>query len=270
MFEIKELFEKGFHYGHRKWRSSPKMNEFIFCEKWGISVIDLTKTVHMFEAALNALHACVKKSGKVLFVGTKHQAAGYIADTAKECNQYYVNKRWLGGTITNNFSTINLPLNKLNKMEKDEQSGYVDKFTKRERVDFYKKKEKLIALLGGIRELGGTPDILIVVDPKRESIAVKEAKLWNIPVIALADTDTPEPSLIKYLVPGNDEGQGSVHYFLEKCKETIQDAMKQAETVKGEKKSNKDEKPAHNVEQAAFAKQLLEVQSNEIQNGVEK
>lgn len=225
MFEIKELFERGFHYGHRKWRSNPKMSEFIFGEKWGVSIIDLCKTTYMFETALNALHACVKKGGKVLFVGTKHQASSLIAQAAQNCNQYYVNKRWLGGTITNNHSTINLPLNKLNKMEKDEESGYIEKFTKRERVDFAKKKEKLIALLGGIRSLGGVPNILVVVDPKRENIAIREAKLWNMPVIALADTDTPEPDMITHLVPGNDEGQASIEFFLEKCTQTINDAL---------------------------------------------
>jgi len=242
MFEIKELFEKGFHYGHRKWRSSPKMNEFIFCEKWGISIIDLCKTTHMFENAMNALHACVKKGGKILFVGTKHQAAELVAQTAKNTNQHYINKRWLGGTITNNFSTISLPLNKLVKMEKDEESGYIEKFAKRERLDFSKKKEKLLGLLAGIRNMAGVPDMLVVVDPKREGIAIKEAKLWNIPVIALADTDTPEPSMITYLVPGNDEGQGSIHYFLQKCEKTILDAQKYIEIKKPKDEASKEGK----------------------------
>lgn len=256
MFEIKELFEKGFHYGHRKWRSNPKMNEFVFCEKWGISIIDLCKTAQMFESAMNALHSCVKKGGKVLFVGTKHQAAQLIAQTAVECNQFYINKRWLGGTITNNFSTINLPLNKLNKMEKDEESGYVDKFTKRERLDFSKKKDKLLGLLDGIRHMNGIPDIVIVVDPKREGIAIKEAKLWNIPVIALADTDTPEPDLITYLVPGNDEGQGSIHYFLDKCRETIIDALKQIEAANLQKKQKEKEKEKDQKEKVVAAAPL--------------
>lgn len=198
----------------------------------------------MFENAMNALHACVKKGGKILFVGTKHQAAELVAQTATNCGQYYVNKRWLGGTVTNNFSTISLPLNKLNKMEKDEESGYVDKFTKRERLDFAKKKEKLLSLLSGIRHMGGVPDMIIVVDPKREGIAVKEAKLWNIPVIALADTDTPEPSMITHLVPGNDEGQGSIHYFLQKCEETILDAQKHMEVAKEAAKDANAQKKA--------------------------
>lgn len=229
MFEVKDLFEKGFHYGHRKWCSSPKMKDFIFCEKWGTSIIDLTKTAPLFERALNALYACAKKGGRILFVGTKHQAADLIMQTAQNCGQYYINKRWLGGTITNNLSTISLPLNKLAKMEKDIEAGYVDKLTKRERQQIYKKREKIVGLFSGIKNLNGVPDMLVVVDPKREGIAIKEAKLGNIPVIALADTDTPEPGLITYLVPGNDEGQGAIQYFLYMCEQTINKAVKEAE-----------------------------------------
>jgi len=251
MFEIKELFEKGFHYGHRKLRSNPKMNEFVFAEKWGISIIDLCKTRVMLENALDALKVCVKKGGKVLFVGTKHQAKDMIQEIAKSCNQYYINKRWLGGTITNYNSTINLPVNKLNKMEKDEESGYVEKFTKRERLDFQKKKEKLYGLFSGIRHMGGVPSMIIVVDPKRENIAVREAKLWNIPVIALGDTDTPEPKLITYLVPGNDEGNGSIEFFLQKCGQVILDGQAEysAEQSANLKNKAKDQAPAPTLAQ---------------------
>jgi len=266
MFEIKDLFEKGFHYGHRKLRSNPKMNEFVFCEKWGISIIDLCKTNVMFGKALEALATCVKKGGKVLFGGTKHQASDSIAQAATSCNQYYINKRWLGGTITNNHSTINLPLNKLGKMEKEEESGYVDKLTKRERLDFQKKKEKLLGLFSGIRTMGGVPNMLIVIDPKRENIAVKEAKLWNIPVIALADTDTPEPAIINYLVPGNDEGKGSIEFFLEKCCEVINQAAKEVvkeapeHFKKSEKHSEKGaEKPEKQVEETEAKPETVEI-----------
>ena len=229
MFEIKELFERGFHYGHRKWRSNPKMKDYIFCQKWGVDVIDLCKTTHLFQKAIEALSLCVKKGGKILFVGTKHQAQGLVEEYAKSCNQFYVNKRWFGGTITNNYSTIGLPLNKLKKMEKEEEN--IVKLAKHERLNFLKQKEHLISLLGGIRELGGVPDMLIVVDPKRENIAVREAHLRNIPVIALADTDTPEPSIIKYLVPGNDEGTASIQYFLEQCAAAINAALEKNPTA---------------------------------------
>jgi len=237
MFEIKELFERGFHYGHRKWRSNPKMKDYIFCQRWGIDIIDLSKTVHLFNDAINALSSCVKKGGKVLFVGTKHQAKDLIAEHAKSCEQFYINKRWFGGTITNNYSTIGLPLNKLKKMEKEEESN--QKLAKHERMDLIKKKDKLIELLGGIKDLGGVPDMLIVVDPKRENIAVREAHLRNIPVIALADTDTPEPSIIKHLVAGNDEGAASIEYFLAQCSNTIIEAMAQREANSKEKETKK-------------------------------
>jgi small subunit ribosomal protein S2 len=204
------------------------MKPFIFCEKWGTSIIDMTLTACLFEKALKALESCVKKGGRILFVGTKHQASDLIMQTAQNCGQYYINKRWLGGTITNNLSTISLPLNKLAKMEKDIEAGYVDKLTKRERQQIYKKREKIVTLFSGIKNLNGIPDMLIVIDPKREGIAIKEAKLGNIPVIALADTDTPEPGMITYLVPGNDEGQGAIHYFLQMCEQTINKAMQEA------------------------------------------
>jgi len=263
VFEIKELFELGFHYGHRKWRSNPKMNEFIFCEKWGISIIDLSKTVPLFEKALNAIYDCVRKGGKVLFVGTKHQAKDQIAKTASECHQFYVNKRWLGGTITNNFSTIQLPLNKLTKMEKNEESGYINKFTKKERLDFSKKKDKLLGLLQGIRNLHGNPNMLVVVDPKREDIAVKEARLHNIPVIALADTDTPEPSMIKYIVPGNDEGVKVIDFFLARCQEAINQALLD---LKEEQESNQKKKEAKEEAKKEAAEEVKKESSENIES----
>lgn len=241
MFEVQELFELGFHYGHRKWRSNPKMSEFVFCEKWGISIIDLCKTAPLFETALNAVYDCAKKGGKILFVGTKHQAKDVIAEVANSCNQYYVNKRWLGGTITNNFPTIHLPLNKLTKMEKDEESGYISKFNKKERLDFKKKKDKLLGLLEGVRNLGNLPNLLVVVDPKREGIAIKEAKLFNIPVVALADTDTPEPASIKYIVPGNDEGKAAIEFFLHKCADAVNQGINDGKQDKLEKQSKVQE-----------------------------
>lgn len=228
MFGIEELFERGMHYGHRKWRSSPKMSDYIFCEKWGIFVIDLSKTVPLFHAALEALKSCAARGGKILFVGTKHQAKELVLEAAQGCSQYYVNKRWLGGTLTNSY-TIGMSIRKLAKIEKDEIAGEFMKLTKKERVSLLTKKEKMISLLGGIKKMGGVPDMLVVVDPKKEQTAINEAKSMNIPVIALADTDTPDPSVISYIVPGNDEGRNSVGFFLSKCMEAINEGIEKSQ-----------------------------------------
>jgi small subunit ribosomal protein S2 len=224
MFGIEELFERGFHYGHRKWRSSPKMKQFVFCEKWGIYIIDLCQTVPMFIRALETLKACSAKGGKVLFVGTKHQASELLKEAALSCNQFYVNKRWLGGTITNN-ATIGMSINKLAKLEKDEAAGLVENLTKKEKALFAQAKEKKLALLSGIRNLHGAPDILVVVDPRKEETAIKEAAILNIPVIALTDTDARSPEMISHCVPGNDESKAAISFFLEKCVEAIKEGQ---------------------------------------------
>ncbi len=216
-YSIEELFKKGFHYGHRKWSSSSKMNNFVFGEKWGLYIIDLCKTVNLFSQAMEALSNCINKGGNVVFVGTKSQAKDVVKLAAESCNQFYINKRWLGGTLTNNHSTIELPLKKLKEMEAYEEDLSFQKLTKHERLLFSKKKDRLLELLSGIRELSGLPDMLIVVDPNREWNAITEAKKANVPVIALADTDTPDPNIIDYIVPGNDEGNSSITYFLNEC-----------------------------------------------------
>jgi small subunit ribosomal protein S2 len=249
MFKIEELFKLGFHYGHRKWRSSQKMKEYIFCEKWGISIIDLCKTAPLFEAALNAIYDCARKGGRILFIGTKPQARELVQQIASDCNQFYVDKRWIGGTLTNYFSAVYLPLDKLSKMETDEASGKIANFVKKERMEFSKKKKKLNDLFSGVRGLDVLPSMLIVIDPKKEWIAVKEAFLSNIPVIALADTDTPDPSLINHIVPGNDDSVSVISEFLNRC----QDAIKQGMFDLNVEKTPKVEVDTANVAKVAAA-----------------
>jgi len=226
MFKIEDLFAVGMHYGHKIRRSSPKMKPYVFDVRWDICVIDLCKTAKLLEKALDELKTVVSKNGKILFVGTKYQAKDLVAQAAKECNEYYIDKRWLGGSITNNYSTIGVISAKLSKMEREEESGYIAKFSKKEKGKFYQKKQKFVELLSGVRNLYGTPDMLIVVDPKKEKIAVLEAKKANIPVIALCDTDFDEPSLIKHLIPGNDEGTSSIKFFLDQCVKVINESKK--------------------------------------------
>lgn len=233
-FGIVDLFKLGFHYGHRRWRSSPKMLPFIFCEKWGVHIIDLCKTLPMMEKALSALKATAAKGGKILFVGTKNQAKGIVEEIANACGQPYVNQRWLGGTMTN-WQTIRSSIDKLRKMEEEEASGYIEKFAKNERLEFKKKKDKLLKFIGGIREMGGIPDFLVVVDTKREMTSIQEARVLKIPVVALADTDSPSPEDVSFLVPGNDDGVSSIKFFLEKCQEAILEGKSEIKLVKKEK-----------------------------------
>lgn len=240
MFAIKDLFELGFHYGHRKWRSNPKMKQFVFCEKLGGYVIDLCQTVPMFHAALNTLRNCSAKGGKILFVGTKHQAKDLIQVAAESCDQFFVNKRWLGGTLTNK-TTIDSSIMKLKELERQEEGGYVEKLSKHERLKFQKDKEKMVKSLGGLKKLKGVPDMLVVVDPNVGRTAVSEAKLMGIPVVALADTDTPDPDSIEYLVPGNDEGKASIQFFLDQCVQAIKEGMEIFASRKNAKESNRDE-----------------------------
>lgn len=273
MFSITELFNLRFHYGHKWCRSNPKMKNYIFCQRWGISIIDLCKTSVLFENALNVLYACARSNGKILFVGTKHQAKDLIAQNAVECGQYYVNHRWLGGTITNNFSTIVLPLNKLKKLEKDQETGFIDKYTKKERTMFQKEKERLEKLLNGIRNMDGIPDMLVVVDPKSSHTAIREANLMNIPVLALADTDTPEPKLIKHIVPGNDESKSTIGFFLTKCREAIAQGMQDCNAEKAVKAKERLEKDSSGeVKSEGTMKDLVgnrEIKLNQVEKTVE-
>jgi small subunit ribosomal protein S2 len=226
MLKIEDLFAAGMHYGHNIRRSSSKMKKYVYGERWGISVIDLCQTAILFDKALNQLQHIVSKGGRVLFVGTKYQAKDLVEQAAKDSEQSFITKRWLGGTITNNYSTVGVLSQKLNKMERDEEAGYVSKLSKNEQSKFAKKKEKYLGLISGVRNLNSTPDVLIVVDAKREAIAISEAYKLGIPVIALADTDALDPTLIKYIVPGNDEGTASIKLFLDNCVQIINESKK--------------------------------------------
>mgnify|MGYP003678354812 CR=1 FL=1 len=220
-FTVEELFKKGFHYGHKITCTNTKMKPYIFDTRWGISIIDLTKTTVLFNSALKLLDEIIKKNGKVLFVGTKNQAKSLIKKTATECGEFYVNQRWLGGTITNNHFTIGVMSSQLKKIQLNEESGFVLNFAKKEQLELNRKKTKLLNLIEGIKELKGEPDLLIVIDAQKEKNAILEANKRKIPVIALTDTDTSFPDMISNIVPGNDEGALCIEFFLEQCAATI-------------------------------------------------
>ena len=209
-FTMRQLLEAGVHFGHQTHRWNPKMKNFIFGSRNGIHIIDLSQTVPMLHQALLVVADTVAKGGRVLFVGTKRSAAEQIADSAKRSAQYYVNSRWLGGTLTN-WKTISHSIKTLRTVDETlsrENSG----LTKREMLEMTRAKVKFDKSLGGIKDMGGTPDLLFVIDTNKEQIAIKEANRLGIPVIAVIDTNS-DPAGVTYPIPGNDDAGRAVALY---------------------------------------------------------
>ncbi len=209
-FTMRQLLEAGVHFGHQTHRWNPKMKNFIFGSRNGIHIIDLSQTVPMLHQALLTVAETVAKGGRVLFVGTKRSAAEQVADSAKRSAQYYVNSRWLGGTLTN-WKTISHSIKTLRTVDEmlaKENSG----LTKRELLQMTRDKEKLDKALGGIKDMGGTPDLLFVIDTNKEQIAIKEANRLGIPVIAVIDTNS-DPAGVTFPIPGNDDAGRAVALY---------------------------------------------------------
>lgn len=200
---MKKLLEAGVHFGHQTRRWNPKMARFIFTERNGIYIIDLQKTATQIEDAYAMIRDIVADGGDVLFVGTKKQAQDAIEQEAKRCGQYYVSNRWLGGMLTN-FNTIQKSIDKLKRYEQMEEDGTFDLLPKKEVLQYQKEMDKLEKNLGGIKEMKKLPDVLFVVDPGEESIAVHEARILGIPVVAIVDTNC-DPDLVDLAIPGNDD-----------------------------------------------------------------
>ncbi len=227
-FTMKELLEAGVHYGHvtRKW--NPKMAPYIFGERNGIHIINLEQTVPMLETALNVIRDVVSDYGRVLFVGTKMQAADRVKEAAEKCGQYYVNHRWLGGMLTN-WKTVNQSIKRLKALE--EKIANPVGLTKKEVLQLQREKAKLDLAIGGIREMGGLPDLLVVIDTIREAIAVKEAVKLGIPVVAIVDSNS-SPDDITYPIPGNDDATKAIelycHLFSSAVLEGLQKGMQKS------------------------------------------
>ncbi len=200
---MKQLLEAGVHFGHQTKRWNPKMKPYIFASRNGIYIIDLQKTVKMANEAYEFVRDLAAKGGKILFVGTKKQAQETIEREAKNCGMFYMNQRWLGGTLTN-FSTIKKRIQRLKELERMEKEGVFEVLPKKEVIKLKKEYSKLKKYLDGIRDMDDLPDALYVVDPKREYIAVAEANKLDIPVVAIVDTNC-DPDLIDYPIPGNDD-----------------------------------------------------------------
>jgi small subunit ribosomal protein S2 len=200
---MKQLLESGVHFGHQKRRWDPRMRPYIFTERNNIYIIDLQQTVKLIDEAYNFVHNLVSKNGNILFVGTKKQAQESISVEAEKCGMSYVNYRWLGGTLTN-FNTINQRVKRLFQLEEMEQGDQFNFLPKKEVIILKREKEKLEKLLTGIKYMEKLPDALFIIDPKREKIAVAEAKKLGIPIVAVVDTNC-NPEEIDYVIPGNDD-----------------------------------------------------------------
>jgi len=217
---MQQLIEAGAHFGHQTHRWNPRMKPYIFGARNGVHIIDLSQTVPLMARALDFVNATVRAGGKVLFVGTKRQAQEPIADAARACGQYYVNHRWLGGMLTN-WKTISQSIKRLKSIE-EQLTGDTSGLTKKEVLDLTRKKEKLELSLGGIRDMGGTPDVMFVIDANMEELAIKEANVLGIPVIAVLDTNV-DPSGIAFPIPGNDDASRAVRLY---CDAVAQAASK--------------------------------------------
>ncbi|TKD17500.1 30S ribosomal protein S2 [Rhodobacter capsulatus] len=221
-FSLRQLLEAGVHYGHQTQRWNPRMAEFIYGDRNGIHIIDLTQTVPMLDAALNVVRDTVAKGGRVLFVGTKRQAAKAVADAAEKCAQYYMNHRWLGGTLTN-WKTVSQSIARLKQIDEIMASG-AEGLTKKERLGMEREQAKLQASLGGIREMGGLPDLLFVIDVSKEDLAILEAQKLGIPVVAVVDTNC-SPKGVDYIIPGNDDAARAIALYCDLVSRAALDGM---------------------------------------------
>ena len=231
-FTIRQLLESGVHFGHHTRRWNPKMTPYIFGVRNNIHIINLEETVPLLSQALSAIREVAASGGRILFVGTKKSCSEIIAESAKSCGQYYVNHRWLGGMMTN-FSTVSNSIRRLKELDEKLDSEDINALSKKEVLKMTRDRDKLNNSLGGIKEMGGLPDMLFVIDTIKDSIAISEAKTLNIPVVAVLDTNS-NPDGIDYPIPGNDDALRAVTLYCNLVSESIIDGL-QAEMLKQEK-----------------------------------
>jgi small subunit ribosomal protein S2 len=243
-YTMRQLLEAGIHFGHHTRRWNPKMAPFIFGVRNNVHIIDLQQTVPMLQKALEAVRDVAANGGRVLFVGTKRQAAESVAESAKRCGQYYVNHRWLGGMLTN-WKTISNSIRRLRDLDeqiKQETSG----LTKKELLNLTRERDKLERALGGIKEMGGLPDALFVIDTNKEAIAVDEARRLNIPVIAIVDSNS-DPDGIKFPVPGNDDALRAIQLYGELFSGAVLDGLQAEMKASGVDVGNATEPVAEEI-----------------------
>ncbi|MFQ3543304.1 30S ribosomal protein S2 [Halobacillus rhizosphaerae] len=228
VISMKQLLEAGVHFGHQTRRWNPKMKKYIFTERNGIYIIDLQKTVKKVDEAYNYVRDIAADGGNILFVGTKKQAQDTVRDEANRCGMYYINQRWLGGTLTN-FQTIRKRINRMKDIERMEEDGTFEVLPKKEVVDMLKEKDRLVKFLGGIKEMNSLPAAMFVIDPRKERIAIAEAHKLNIPVVGIVDTNC-DPDEIDYVIPANDDAIRAVKLLTSKMADAVLEAKQGEET----------------------------------------
>lgn len=228
VISMKQLLEAGVHFGHQTRRWNPKMDRYIFTERNGIYIIDLQKTVKKVEEAYYFVRDVAAQGGKVLFVGTKKQAQDSVKEEAERSGMYYINQRWLGGTLTN-FETIQKRIARLKQLEQMQEDGTFEVLPKKEVIILKKEMDRLEKFLGGIKDMKGTPDCLFIIDPRKERIAIAEARKLNIPIVAIVDTNC-DPDEVDYVIPGNDDAIRAVKLLTAKIADAIIEANQGEET----------------------------------------
>ena len=224
-FTMRQLLEAGVHFGHNTRRWNPKMEPFIFGTRNGIHILDLQQTVPMLYAGLNAARSVASEGGRVLFVGTKRAASEIVAESARKCGQYYVNQRWLGGMLTN-WTTISQSIKTLRELEEQLSGEAALGLTKKETLQLTRKRDKLEMALGGIKEMGGRPDLVVVIDTNKEELAIKEAKKLGIPVVGIVDTNS-DPADIDMPIPGNDDAMRAIQLYCDLFTGAVIDGLQQ-------------------------------------------
>ena len=264
---MKQLLESGVHFGHATRRWNPKMAKYIFTARNGIYIIDLQKTANEIEKAYKALFDIVAEGGKVLFVGTKKQAQEAVKEEAIRSGQYYVNQRWLGGTLTN-FKTIRSRIRRMEEIENMEKDGTFEALPKKEVIQIRKEYDKLVKNLRGIREMKRMPQAMVIVDPRKEEIAIKEARILGIPVFGVVDTNC-DPDMVDYVIPGNDDAVRSVKLLIGALTNAIAEVNgnevidyiseeDKNKADKPEKKAKKEEVKAEEVKEEVVAEEVKE------------
>ena len=241
-FSMRQLLEAGVHFGHSTRRWNPRMKPFIFGERNGVHILDLQQTVPMLGRALEAIRETTAKGGRILFVGTKRSAAEKVAETAKASGQYFVNHRWLGGMLTN-WSTVSQSIRRLRDLEGRLDGDEVHQLTKKEVLQLTRERDKLELTLGGIKDMGGLPDMLFILDTNKEAIAVQEANRLGIPVIAVIDSNA-NPEGVDYPVPGNDDAMRAIALYCELAQNAIMSGLQQEYIASGGDAGEASEAPA--------------------------
>jgi small subunit ribosomal protein S2 len=240
-FSMRQLLEAGVHFGHHTRRWNPKMAPYLFGVRNGIHIIDLEQTVPMLDQAVKAVRDVAAAGGRVLFVGTKRAASDKVADAAKRCGQYYVNHRWLGGMLTN-WKTISHSIKRLRELD-ERLGGNTQGLTKKEMLMMTRDRDKLERALGGIKDMGGQPDILVVIDTLKEQIAIQEANVLNVPVVAVCDSNS-DPSGVTYRIPGNDDATRAIALYCDLFAGAVLDGLQQEAISHGKDIGESEELPA--------------------------